>query len=47
MGKLSKINIPFQKIDFCFQVNGEVYDGEWKNCMKHGSGLWKSPKGTY
>ena len=29
-----------------FKANGEVFDGEWKGGTKHGSGLWKGPKGT-
>lgn len=27
------------------QVNGEVYDGEWKDGKKHGYGVWKGTKG--
>ena len=25
--------------------NGEVYEGEWINGMKHGSGIWRGNKG--
>ncbi len=25
--------------------NGQVYEGEWDNNLKHGSGMWLSGKG--
>ena len=24
--------------------NGEIYDGEWANGLKHGSGVWRGKK---
>jgi hypothetical protein len=26
-------------------TNGQFYDGEWKDNMKNGTGMWKSEKG--
>lgn len=48
--QVGKVRIRFRLIIFnesaCLQINGEVYDGEWKNGVKHGSGMWKGPKGN-
>lgn len=33
--------------NYSIQVNGEIYDGEWKDGKKHGSGLWKGVKGNH
>lgn len=43
--KISLLEFIFIYCKKIIQTNGEVYDGEWKNGLKHGSGLWKSPKG--
>ena len=45
---LKKIKIQFyvELSATLFKANGEVFDGEWKGGTKHGSGLWKGPKGN-
>jgi hypothetical protein len=27
--------------------NGEIFEGNWKDGMKNGFGIWRSPKGDY